>query len=623
MRRAQPILAATVTLCALFMLRALQQQATVLQVTPRPPESTESVSNPLTSWRATESGGIGKCAPLYSKYRCVDAGSDTFVGTEGDYGLPIYNRSCLYENLLFDAGINKFVFYAAPSFKGPLPLVTLSPRAFDLPIMGWKRRKVKNKMRYYHEWAPAVVRGAMPCDVKPGDNVTYAYYSPIVAPWNYAHTLLCDLFGLLWAAVELGVLSRDLRVIAVGAHYASDFPLPNKNAAFRLFSTVPPTYEGGIPRLTVIRRLVAGSGTKSWSWVTERYAAAGDDALWWRFRRHVIDTVGATDRARDAITWEGRSNLTRKPRVSICHKKDKRGVVNYEEALAFLQKDFPQADFALESAVGKTPQEQVQMMVDADVYICNEGTLATSFFLMPPGSAFVSLPLVYHAAHLHQLPGSIAKPDQWWREPDKMRPDPRKNTGGNIDWFPPAIPWVRVSWYDKIPMNETRIQLPLASLRNYQPEFNIVLQRRRLRPLVERALNYVTVRRGESDVVVRNPNYSVNADLCRQLLALTPNLTRSFNTGRCYYGMSWLCELWTNTHYRWRLFHEKWKLSKGRCGSNRSWPAAVGIPDPRESDPERPLSEYLFYTRERLAELYERTDLGPTLKASPEDLVFF
>ena len=81
--------------------------------------------------------------------------------------------------------------------------------------------------------------------------------------------------------------------------------------------------------------------------------------------------------------------------------------------------------------------------------------------------------------------------EDWWRLPDPARIDPRRNTGGNIDWFPPVIQWVKTMWYHQIPLKETKIQTPLLHLRNYMPDMNVVLQERRLVPLFQRAISFL------------------------------------------------------------------------------------------------------------------------------------
>lgn len=548
------------------------------------------------------------CPKLYSSVRCVDDGNDTFVGARDVYGFPIYNRTCVYSNIVYEPNANRFVYYRSPSdlLSKSLPPVSLAPRPYDLPIRHYKRNIIRSLIGRYYEWKPLVVDGPLPCSL-PTKKRLLAYYLPIVAPWNYAHTLMCDLFGLFWAMFEHSIVTPDVQVVAVSAHYRRSFALPNRNVAFKVFSRLPALYDVALPH-AIYSSLVVGTGTKSWSWVTNQYAAAGTSDLWEAFRSHIINVTGALER---------RESTEKTIRVSICHKKDKRGIANYEETMAFLQENFrTDIAFVLEGAVGRSPTEQVQMMLDADVFMCNEGTLATSFFLMRPGSVFVSLPLVYHSPHLHirQMP----HPSQWWKEPDMMRPDPRKNTGGNIDWFPPSIKWVKVFWYDVIPLNETRIQLPLVGLRNYMPDYNIALQQRRLVPLMATAFQWVLSRRQLTphERLVDVPNYSVNADLCRQLLQLTPSLTTSFNTARCYYGMSWLCELYTNTVFRWRVFHEKWALSRTRCGSNRSSVEGMHIHDPRL---QRDVRHYAFYSRQQLEEAYTKTDLG-SFKADAGEL---
>jgi hypothetical protein len=78
---------------------------------------------------------------------------------------------------------------------------------------------------------------------------------------------------------ELNALTSEGQVAAVRAHYSGSFPLPNDNAAFRMFSRRDPMYESSVPQKTSFRRLVAGTGTKSWSWVTSEYKASGSADL--------------------------------------------------------------------------------------------------------------------------------------------------------------------------------------------------------------------------------------------------------------------------------------------------------------------------------------------------------
>lgn len=507
--------------------------------------------------------------------------------------------------------------------------------------------------------------------------------------------------------LDASVPRPDMKIVATHNHYAKAFELPNKNKAFEMFSNYehlsnaqrkddhasPATtfkgaiYDVSLRNNTIYRGLLAGIGTKSWSWVTDTYAASGNPHVWYAFRKHVYEVTGAEPlewppvralKAEDRqVTKEEASdpNMPSKQstgdpnalRISICHKKDKRGVVNYEDTLKVLEEHFspllqPSAveksgefdmTFVLEAAIGKTADKQVEMMDRADIFMCNEGTLATSFFLMGPGSVFISLPLVYHMANLHRM--QMPPPEEWWKEPDLLRPDPRKNTGGNIDWFPQAIPWVRTFWYDYVPLNETKIQTPLKGLRNYMPEWNIVVEREKVARLYEKVLGYlisqghpktqgllkmietltkdsgannkdkktqllIKIRywrdvfearqrlkgdnkmlkssKGTHDKTMssalsylrpRHPaasstkdqkahdgvdddehNFSINARLCKTILAATPGWSVAFNGVKCLYGMSWLCEFWTNTRFQSRRLHPKWDKSGGKCGDIRT-----------------------------------------------------
>lgn len=281
-------------------------------------------------------------------------------------------------------------------------------------------------------------------------------------------------------------------------------------------------------------------------------------------------------------------------------------------------------------------------MLDADIYICNEGTLSTPLFLMKPGKSYVSLPLVYHTPHLHQK--KMPNPKFWWKVPDPLRPDPRKNIGGNIDWFPQAIPWVKTFWYDYVPLNETQIVTPLGGLRNYMPDMNIVIQKKRILPLVKQAVQFVVKASKHippqqqeqeqnpnqfyldllpfdqipKELLTDRPNYSITADLCRQMLAAAPNMTKSFNTARCLFGMSWLCEFWANTKYTWRFLHGKW--SYGHCGGKASSVEHLGLKDPRAK---WPLKEFLYFSKSELLSMYNDTDFGVLRQVAGKDEIAF
>ena len=180
-----------------------------------------------------------------------------------------------------------------------------------------------------------------------------------------------------------------------------------------------------------------------------------------------------------------------------------------------------------------------------------------------------------------------------------------------------------------MPLNETRIQLPLAGLRNYMPDNNIVIAAKRIVPLMRQAVQFAAKNKRRvgaaastpppgdfasipAALLTDRPNYSVTADICRRMLALNPNMTRSFNSARCLFGMSWLCEFWANTHYKWRFFHGKWSW---RCGGKGSSVELAGLTDPRE---QRPLGEFLYFTKARLLAAYNDTDFGSGLRERPD-----
>ncbi|ESL10120.1 hypothetical protein TRSC58_02151 [Trypanosoma rangeli SC58] len=681
--------------------------------------------------------------------------ADITLGSAESYFYPIYNRTCLYTFVYFDSKRNRFLFYlqntsthrrllAAGKLK--LPPVSLSSRPLELPRV--KAEALRRKSQWAFVYSPVVVLGRHSREqakqarwkrqdevAVPYRNMLVAYFVPTVAPWNFAHTLLCDLFGFFWGSMELqrvfahafpaevNFLSEalpEVQLIAASFRYFPQHRLPNSNTAFAFMSRRPAIYDVALPS-GLYRGLLAGTGTKSWSWVTTAYAASGSPALWYAFRHYIIRRTGAQQPSHRNEAFPALPDPKRPLHVSICHKKDKRGIVNDEELLFFLRNRFGSAgndiEFLRESIVGHSAKEQVEMMLATDIFVCNEGTLATTFFLMNPGSVFVAIPLVYHLPHLHRH--NMSSPDTWWSLPDLIRVDPRFNTGGNIDWFPPAIPWVRLTWYSEIPLSETSIQQPLRGLHNYMPDYNIRINLERFASEMQRAIafargqgtlwnvnfastsfkqhaaslnvsqdavhlgvasfeerhQYVTVSLKSTNLtdVVNNislrrilylheslaeshrfrgrthrpPNYSVTADQCRRLLHLRPGLATSFNTALCRYGMSWLCELFVNGRYPQRSFHDKWRLSRERCGGEESWPeywrrrpealrravmaraAEAGTPpldlgeatdyffDVRE---QLNLSQYLHFAREDLEAGYRATNLGPHLKAE-EDIV--
>jgi hypothetical protein len=126
------------------------------------------------------------------------------------------------------------------------------------------------------------------------------------------------------------------------------------------------------------------------------------------------------------------------------------------------------------------------------------------------------------------------------------------------------------------------------------------------------AVNDAPFSRVPAALLSDRPNYSVTADLCRQMLARAPAMTVSFNTARCLFSMSWLCEFWANTDFRYRFFHGKW--SYHHCGGRASSVANLGLRDPREA---RPLAEFLFYTRDQLMAAYNNTDFGRAMHSLP------
>ena len=186
--------------------------------------TTSTMLDHRPSTAISQQGGYGirtSTAAQYSTVECRDQGDQTFHGLSGVYGFSIVNRSCLYRDLWWDSTVNKFVFQAEDtpanrerlSSKKPFlsDVVNLASRPYDLPILHRKRVIIKRKVGWTFEFAPEVRLGPLPLSelvAAPKPNQVYGYYTPIVAPWNFAHTLFCDLFPLFWMLVEFGLGRR-------------------------------------------------------------------------------------------------------------------------------------------------------------------------------------------------------------------------------------------------------------------------------------------------------------------------------------------------------------------------------------------------------------------------------
>eukprot|EP00759_Apiculatamorpha_spiralis_P021989 PhF_6_TR26396/c0_g1_i2/m.38119 len=353
--------------------------------------SSSSETEAVTSTNLPSSSELSVCEgdqpnPRYSSHTCLD-GNDGWIANASSYGFIVINRTCVYHDLEWNQ-YHGWTYYLNPSGAQRPPPVSLSSVPFDLPITGWKRDKLRKKINPTMSWTPRIVRGAIPCARKRYDTKkVILYYSPVVAPWNFAHTLFNDLFGVFWGMWEHGLHRtpiENLEVSLWGGHYAEliHHGTLHKNKAFHMFARNPVHYDHSHAHETVYRTMMAGIGTKSWMFFRDGYKGSGNRHVWSDFRAHLMSVTGVADRV-----IQGDAPTTAVPRkMVICHKKDKRGLVNYDDIVTYVHGKYPnRVEVNLVELPKLSAADQIRTMVEADIFLCNEGTLATSFFFMPKG----------------------------------------------------------------------------------------------------------------------------------------------------------------------------------------------------------------------------------------------
>ncbi|KAJ9450253.1 glycosyltransferase [Diplonema papillatum] len=539
-------------------------------------------------FEAREEGGSTSSRPVRPKastVRCV-GGNETLPAKV--FGHEIVNRTCLFENLLLRNNRWYFVASGDPAAavaQAEVPAVSLAPK----PILVGKRSFPKKypgpwgELLFGYRWKPTVLPFALAHNATTPSpealrGIT-AMYSPEVAPWNYAHTLLNDLFPLFWGLSDLlQPVPVDTRLVVLSALYDQPFQPDRKkwlpqNNAFRSFSRTPPTWSKALSDACgaagcLVEKLVVGSGMRSWAAVTESYAAPGSGAVWDAYRRHIYGVLRVSPRPRGAVG--GRTER----RMVVCDKKsdsrdNKRGIVNTRDVARWAEEyaDAHSERTALKAQtvlLSNLPiKEQTQLMADTDIFLCNEGTLGTAFFLMPPGSVWYSVMNVFRRDVHYDLYRPYSQRHLFW------------NTGGNIDWFAPAIPWVKAVHYDRYLMADVTKDATTANFRNYLPNWSVSLNKTRFLKPFAAAIRFLDAGATRTD----SDNHSVMGRLCGRIMRALPHVRPLFTSVKCAYGMSWLCEYLVNGHSSLRDTHPKWKRGCGHLPSLQE----LGIEDERDA----------------------------------------
>eukprot|EP00755_Sulcionema_specki_P005844 Sspe_Gene.33916::Locus_16502_Transcript_1_1_Confidence_1.000_Length_2064::g.33916::m.33916 len=480
------------------------------------------------------------------------------------WGANIINMSCLYRNLV--VADRKWWFISEDDPTRLLPAVSLMSKPILLGKKSFKRqyREAYAELQFSYAWRPKVV---------PAEKATWGgtgkvlggltvYYSPEVAPWNYAHTLFNELFPLFWGMEDHGVLTPSPRVVVGGALYNHPFQHDRKkwlpgNNGIASFTTEPPMWDTDLYASCIpwcrVESLLVGSGGRSWAFVTKGYEAIGGTDRWLRFRKHLLRVLRVPD------------NPHPKPSMVICDKKadsedKKRGITNAKEIAAWVQDTYGIPARAL--LLSKLPvREQTALMANTTIYMCNEGTLGTAFFLMPPGSVWLSVMNIFRRHVEYDLYRPFSQRHLFW------------NTGGNIDWFAPATRWIKALYYDRFLIDDVRLDTTPGNYRNYLPNWSIRVNSSRLAPLLSEAVAFVKGKHERSDT----DNRSVMGSLCAKVMEKVDFAQRLFTSIKCKYGMSWVCEYIVNGEPSLRRGHPKWS----KCGQIPSL-ASLGISDPRD-----------------------------------------
>ena len=518
------------------------------------------------------------------------------------YGVSIVNRTCHYENLLVFRRRWYYIDLPEDGSGGggsggacpDLPAVSLASKPILIGKQSFKKvyPAAHAEIMFGYKWRPKRVcstaalqevfsKDGTPIPVKAArlhEGLT-VMYSPEVAPWNYAHTLLNDLFPLFWGMSELGQVSHSARILVYGALYDQPFQPDRKkwlpqNNAFPSFSSKPAQYDHAfmdacseaekLGEVCVVSRLLAGSGAKTWSFVTEDYASPGTTEMWAAFRQHILAVLGVEDRLRDS---EKKADATRPYKLVICDKKsdnvdNKRGIMNTHDVVEWAEALTNRRVEARAVVLTKmTIKEQTALLTQTDIYICNEGTMGTAYFLLPPGSVWLSVMNIFRRDETYDLYRPHSKTHLFW------------NTGGNIDWFAPTIRWVQALYYDRYLMEDVKKDNSHSNYRNYLPNWSVRLVKHRFAKLLDKAVAFLDSGRRTSET----DNHSVMGGICSQLIKKS-RAQALFTSIKCAYGMSWLCEFLVNGHGKYRNSHPKWKRGCGKFPT----PQQLNISDPRD-----------------------------------------
>eukprot|EP00759_Apiculatamorpha_spiralis_P038547 PhF_6_TR37688/c0_g1_i1/m.56094 len=153
---------------------------------------------------------------------------------------------------------------------------------------------------------------------------------------------------------------------------------------------------------------------------------------------------------------------------------------------------------------------------------------------MPKGSAFVSVAQYYGAQY---------------------RPNPKRRVGGSVDWFPPAIDWVRTTYYEDISADEVVRDINVVT-HNRNAEFSVNVNLEKMGPMIDEAIAFVRSGKEKSD----KHGYSTTGLVCKKLFSAEPTTTiEPVLARRCPFAFSFFCEMVANSpasergkHYRYK-----------------------------------------------------------------------
>lgn len=493
------------------------------------------------------------------------------------------NISCLWENLYYLEG--KFVAIGLQEKDLP-PTVSLG----SIPKIKERFFRVTQTLQKPSDMVPSIE------SLYAIDSLT-AYFSSLQA-WNFAHTLFGDLFPVYWMLDVFGLVrevldqQKSLTLLVNDANLGLHF-LPNNNTAWKMFSSFDPVYVAslfsGMMRAKpgnryykagsaiLVRRLLVGTGMKGWSHFLPTYRAPGSPTLWWRFREFLHHRGKWKQNVRS--TFLGGNGTIR---VFVCNKKDKRAIVNPKDVIRWVSNHTLVAqpiEVQFVDLSQYNAEEQLRWMAETHLFICNEGTMSTYFFLMNQGSS--NIPIAQYYA------------------PD-MRPDPRKRVGGAVDWLPPTIDWVRTEYYENITLQDVVVRKGSNRRHNHNRnvEYDIVVREERFMPILLRSLRFVRQAQESRSVGLRtlsdSDGYTATGRICSQFFPTHLRSLEMVLNVYCKIDFSFLCEMLVNVPASQRKFHYKMR----RSDPSACWKEALGIADPRE---ERPLT--LPYLDESMAQI--------------------